>query len=88
MQVLPNRDALVGWGSEPYFSEYSPSGQLLDVRWPGSESSYRALFTNTWVGKPDYPPSGAVQGDTVYASWNERRRWRSGRCWPARGQTS
>ena len=71
MQVLPNGDALVGWGSEPYFSEYSAAGQeLLDVRWPGAESSYRVLFTNTWVGKPDYRPSGAVQGDTVYASWN------------------
>ena len=71
MQLLPNGNALVGWGSAPFFSEYSKSGaELLDVRWPGVDRSYRALFTNTWVGKPDYPPNGAVRGDTVYASWN------------------
>jgi Arylsulfotransferase (ASST) len=71
MQLLPNGNALVGWGSEPFFSEYSKSGaELLDVRWPGGDRSYRALFTNTWVGTPDYPPDGAVRGTTVYASWN------------------
>ena len=71
MQLLPNGNALVGWGSEPYFSEYTGSGRLLlDVRWPGSSGSYRTLFTNTWLGKPDYPPSGAVRSGTVYASWN------------------
>jgi hypothetical protein len=71
MQLLPNGNALVGWGSEPYFSEYSPTGkELLDARWPGDGESYRTLFTDTWVGKPDYPPSGAVRGNTVYASWN------------------
>ena len=71
MQLLPNGNALVGWGSEPYFSEYTPSGQeLLDVRWPGDTQSYRTLFTNTWIGKPHYPPRGAVSGKTVYASWN------------------
>jgi hypothetical protein len=71
MQVLPNGNALVGWGSEPYFSEYSGSGQeLLDARWPGGDASYRALFTDSWVGTPLYPPRGAVRGSTVYASWN------------------
>ena len=79
MQLLPNGDAVVGWGSEPYFSEYSASGEkLLDARWPGASNSYRTLFTNTWVGQPDYPPRGAVVRDTVYASWNgatEVARW-------------
>ncbi len=71
MQLLPNGDALVGWGSEPFFSEYSPSGgTLLDVRWPEGDRSYRVLYTDSWVGAPYYPPSGAVQGSTVYASWN------------------
>ncbi len=83
MQLLPNRGALVGWGSLPYFSEYSPRGtQLLDVRFPGKDQSYRALFTSTWVGTPLYPPHGAARraraGTTVYASWNgatEVSRW-------------
>ena len=75
MQLLPNGNALVGWGSEPYFSEYSEAGQqLLDVRWPGPDHSYRALFTDTWVGTPYYPPAGAVRGRTVYASWNGATR--------------
>lgn len=74
MQLLPNGDTLVGWGSEPYFSEYSPSGrELLDARW-SSDESYRTLFTDTWVGQPDYPPSGAARGSTVYASWNGATR--------------
>jgi hypothetical protein len=56
MQLLPNGNALVGWGSlllekgrevAPLFSEYSRSGkQLLDVQWPGKgkDQSYRALY--------------------------------------------
>jgi len=75
MQVLPNRNALVGWGSIPVFSEYSRTGrQLLDVGFPGKDESYRTLFTSTWVGTPFYPPRGAVRRSrgrtTVYASWN------------------
>jgi hypothetical protein len=76
MNVLPNGNALVGWGSQPYFSEYSKSGQLLlDAIWPGKDLSYRAGFTGNWVGTPFFPPSGAarrVKGGkvTVYASWD------------------
>ncbi len=71
MQLLPNGNALVGWGSAPYFSEYSASGaELLNVKWPPRSSSYRALLTNTWVGTPYYPPRGAVRDRTAYASWN------------------
>jgi hypothetical protein len=75
MQLLPNRNAVVGWGSRPFFSEYSGSGrQLLDAMFPGNDQSYRALFTPNWVGTPSYPPSGALRTSggqtTVYASWN------------------
>lgn len=80
MQLLPHGNALVGWGSLPYFSEYSKSGkQILDVKWPGKDESYRALFTNTWVGTPYYPPVGAAKKGTVYASWNgatEVAKWK------------
>jgi hypothetical protein len=75
-QLLPNGNVLVGWGSQPYFSEFSRAGRLLlDAVWPGNkDQSYRALFTGTWVGTPFYPPSGAVRvrhgRTTVYASWN------------------
>jgi Arylsulfotransferase (ASST) len=72
MQVLSNGNALVGWGSpSAEFTEFSKSGsQLLDARFPLGETIYRALLTDTWVGTPYYPPSGAVRGTTAYASWN------------------
>ena len=49
-QPLPNGNVMVGWGSEPYFSEYSRSGKLLlDAVWPGSDLTYRATV-EPWVG--------------------------------------
>ncbi|MFL5823714.1 MAG: arylsulfotransferase family protein [Solirubrobacteraceae bacterium] len=71
MQLLGNGGAVIGWGSLPFFSEYSRTGkQLLNVKWPGKDETYRALYTGNWVGTPSYPPSGAVKGSKVYASWN------------------
>lgn len=75
MQQLPNGNALVGWGSLPYFSEYTRSGRLLlDAVFPGKDQSYRARYCSNWVGTPYFPPSGAVRRThgrtTVYASWN------------------
>jgi EmrB/QacA subfamily drug resistance transporter len=82
-QPLPNGDVLVGWGSEPYFSEYSHSGKLLfEAELPGPDLSYRATLQQ-WVGEPLTSPAGAAGVDdgktTVYASWNgatELARWR------------
>jgi EmrB/QacA subfamily drug resistance transporter len=73
-QLLPNGNVIVGWGSEPYFSEYSGSGKLLlDAVWPGSDLTYRATV-EPWVGEPSAPPIGAARRKdgvtTVYASWN------------------
>lgn len=73
-QMLGGGNVLVGWGSTPFFSEFSKAGKtLLDVRWPGPDVSYRVL-RQRWVGTPSYPPSGAVRKQkgktTVYASWN------------------
>jgi hypothetical protein len=75
MQLIGNGGAVIGWGSLPYFSEYSKSGkQLLNVKWPGKDQTYRALYTGNWVGTPYYPPSGAARKSKgkvkVYASWN------------------
>jgi hypothetical protein len=74
-QRLDDGNAVVGWGSLPFFSEFSASGKLLlDAMWPGKDQSYRAGFTGSWVGTPSYPPSGAARigrsSTTVYASWN------------------
>lgn len=78
MQVLPNGNVFVGWGSQPNFTEYSRSGKLLlDALLPGSDLSYRAQVAN-WVGLPLSPPQGAARtgpaGTTVYASWNGATR--------------
>jgi hypothetical protein len=74
VQSLENGDVFVGWGAEPYFSEFSPGGQLLyDAHMHGSYQSYRT-YRFAWTGSPTEPPaiaaftsSGRV---TVYASWN------------------
>jgi EmrB/QacA subfamily drug resistance transporter len=74
VQPLPGGNELVGWGSAPYFTEYSASGQeLLDAVLPGHDLSYRTRL-EPWVGRPLYPPAAAVRTvggkATVYASWN------------------
>jgi Arylsulfotransferase (ASST) len=73
-QLLGNGNVLVGWGSQPYFSEYSKAARtLFDAVLPTPDLSYRAFVAN-WVGKPFFAPSGAVRRakgkTTVYASWD------------------
>jgi hypothetical protein len=75
MQRLPNHNVLVAWGSEPAFSEYTPSGRLvLDGRFPFGVYSYRA-YRFPWTGHPEtrpvVAPVAGPHGSTVlYASWN------------------
>jgi EmrB/QacA subfamily drug resistance transporter len=73
-QPLPNGNVFVGWGSEPYFSEYSQSGKLLfEGELPGPNLTYRATLQQ-WVGEPLSSPVGAARQTgaktTVYVSWN------------------
>jgi len=83
IQPLANGNELVGWGSQPRFSEYTASGHLLlDAVLPSPDITYRATV-EPWVGLPLYPPSGAARRinaqTTVYASWNgatEVASWR------------
>jgi hypothetical protein len=83
VQLLPNGSVFVGWGAQPYYSEFGPSGTLLyEARFPGTDESYRAL-RSPWIGLPVTPPAVAVLrggGVTrVYASWNgatQVARWR------------
>jgi len=75
MQALANGDWFVGWGQEPFFSEFGPEGQLLlDAHFPVHDESYRA-YRFTWSGKPAHAPgfafvAAAGGAGTVYASWN------------------
>ncbi len=73
-QVLPNGNVLVGWGQQPFLSEYNSAGKLLyDLRFPDPDTSYRA-FLYTWKGSPLTQPNVAVRrlkrGVRVYVSWN------------------
>jgi hypothetical protein len=74
-QVLPGGNLFVGWGQQPYFSEFSSSGKLVfDARFTSNTSSYRA-YKFAWSGQPATPPSIAVSNNNdgttqVYASGN------------------
>ncbi|HTU78462.1 MAG TPA: arylsulfotransferase family protein [Solirubrobacteraceae bacterium] len=75
VQELEDGDWFVGWGQEPYFSEFSPEGALLlDAHFPAHDESYRA-FRFAWTGIPAHRPAFALQAGgtgagSVYASWN------------------
>ena len=75
MQVLPNGNVFIGWGTEHFTSEYSKEGELLfDLEFAGATQSYRA-FRLPWSGRPAEDPAVAARkgkGDKVriYASWN------------------
>jgi len=76
VESLESGNLFVGWGAEPYFSEYSAGGQLLyDAHLHGSYQSYRA-YRFAWTGAPPNPPAIAAATAhaggpvTVYASWN------------------
>jgi hypothetical protein len=75
MQILPNSNVLIGWGSQPFITEFSHDGQLLlDAHFPPDGESYRA-FCFPWGGHPIEDPAVALEQLSaekvkLYASWN------------------
>ncbi|MBA3616257.1 MAG: arylsulfotransferase family protein [Actinomycetota bacterium] len=75
VQVLPNGNVLVGWGSAPLFSEFDHDGELIfSAAFPTESETYRA-FRFPWSGQPTDNPAivaelGADDEVTIYASWN------------------
>lgn len=76
VQILPSGNVLVGWGSDPDLSEFTPAGKLLsDGHLLSGFQSYR-VWLLPWRGTPERPPDlagepGAKAGNVVlYASWN------------------
>jgi hypothetical protein len=70
VQLLGNGDVLVGWGTDPHFTEFSAGGATrLDATLPRGGESYRTLRF-PWRGTPHAGPAAVVRGATVYASWN------------------
>jgi hypothetical protein len=83
VEALEDGNVFIGWGAEPYFSEYTAAGQLVyDAHMHGSYQSYRS-FRFPWTGAPSEPPAiaAAASGSqlAVYASWNGDTRTSSWR---------
>jgi arylsulfotransferase ASST len=74
VQALGDGNTFVGWGSAPYFTEFSKGGgQLFGIHFDKPLQSYRG-FRFPWSARPNTPPSVAASAKgshtTVYASWN------------------
>jgi hypothetical protein len=75
VQVLPNGNVFVGWGSSPVLSEFSRGGELLfDADFPVEGESYRS-FRFPWKGYPKYAPAIAAESGPkdevkIFVSWN------------------
>jgi hypothetical protein len=83
VQRLANGDDMIGWGQQPYFTEFNSRGhEVFDARFVGATDSYRA-YRFAWNGTPATPPAATVRDKhgrrTVWASWNGSTstvRWR------------
>jgi hypothetical protein len=72
MQVLDDGHVLIGWGSEPYLSEFAGNGTLvLDITFPDGDAAYRA-FRQSWNATPVDRPALAIDATepSAYVSWN------------------
>ena len=83
LQRLPGGNVFVGFGSEPFFSEFSSRGKLLlDGSLPADDGTYRS-YRIPWKATPKTAPALVAQraggSVSVFASWNGATavaRWR------------
>ncbi len=70
VQLLPNGNHFVEWGSQGYFSEFDAKGKMLyDGRIARGQDSYRG-YRHEWVGTPSTKPDAVVVKSSAYGSWN------------------
>jgi len=74
VQGLGNGDTFVGWGQNPWFTEFDAGGRVVfDGHFAKDADSYRA-YRLDWHGRPDDRPAIAARKSggrvTIYASWN------------------
>jgi hypothetical protein len=84
-QVLAGGNVFMGWGQQPFFSEFSKAGKLLlSVRYPDQNESYRA-YRSLWKGRPSGHPAAAARpsgkNTRVYVSWNGATEVAAWRVW-------
>ena len=73
-QALDNGNVVVGWGSEPYITEFDAAGSIrFEAKLPRGGQNYRA-FRLPWTGRPAAKPklvahrkAGMIK---AYVSWN------------------
>jgi hypothetical protein len=75
VQLLSGGEAFVGWGQQPYFTEFNAAGQEdFDARFTAPTDSYRAYRFPWSAEAPGAPFAAVTRGpngvSTVYASWN------------------
>jgi hypothetical protein len=73
-QQLGGGDDFIGWGSQPYLTEYNSRGQaVFDAHFVTANAGYRT-YRLLWSATPAVPPAiaASTQGgkSTVFASWN------------------
>ncbi len=77
IQLLPDGGAFVGWGGVRKVTEFDPAGNVrFELELPFGDT-YRG-FRLHWHGDPGGRPTIALQGGSVYASWNGKlgiARW-------------
>ena len=75
VQLLPKGHVFVGWGQNPWFTEFDVAGHVVfDGSFAKEADSYRA-YRFTWQGRPAGRPAIAVRRVdsgrvAVYVSWN------------------
>ncbi|KAI0096265.1 Arylsulfotransferase-domain-containing protein [Nemania sp. FL0031] len=75
--LLPNGNALIGWGVVPAMTEFDAAGNVvMDIQirpWNttagGGGPLYR-VYKFDWIGQPLWQPSCAFADGTTYVSWN------------------
>jgi Arylsulfotransferase (ASST) len=84
VQLMPDGNVFVGWGAQPYFTEFASDGTaLMFGQLPIGTRSYRAFLVDL-VGAPADRPAivakaYAAGGFVIYVSWNgatEIAQWR------------
>jgi hypothetical protein len=74
VQELQNGDSFVGWGQQPYMSEFNNRSQMIfDAQFRDTNSTYRA-YRFRWFGMPKTQPRVAAANSgkrtVVWVSWN------------------
>jgi outer membrane protein assembly factor BamB len=74
-QLLPGGETFVGWGQQPYFTEFNAAGKAdFDAHFTVPTSSYRA-YRFPWSAQPPTTPAMAAAPGSdgtahLWASWN------------------